>query len=121
MSKKTKKEVVDESKTSKQSKKSNGKKDKKKDGFGKKFVKFFKDCGKEIKRITWPTGMTVLKNTVVVLIVVALAGVIIYAFDFGMSSGLKAVKNAAENHTTTSAVSDDDSSTTTETDSETAE
>lgn len=95
MAKKAKQEVLDESKKAKKAKSD-------KEGFGKKFTKFFKDTGKELKRINWPTGMVVLKNTVVVLIVVALAGVIIYGFDFGMSSGLKAVKKAADNHTSAS-------------------
>lgn len=111
MSKKEKKEVLTDNGKSKKAKSSKGKKD----GFGKKFVQFFKDCGKEIKRINWPTGKTVLKNSVIVLIVVALAGVIIYAFDFGMSSSFKAIKKAADNVTTTTAVADSGDSSESET------
>ena len=98
MAKKAKKEVLETT-----SKKSKG--TKKKTSVGKKIAQFFKDCKKEIKRITWPTGKTVLKNTVVVLIVVALAGAILYFFDFGMSSALKAVKGAADSNTTTTSAS----------------
>ena len=53
--------------------------------FGKGFKKFWKDFRGEIKKITWPGAKTVLKNTGVVLVSVAVVGVVIYAIDQGLS------------------------------------
>ena len=52
---------------------------------GKGFKKFWKDFRGEIKKITWPGAKTVLKNTGVVLVSVAVVGVVIYAIDQGLS------------------------------------
>ena len=49
------------------------------------FKKFWKDFRGEIKKITWPGAKTVLKNTGVVLVSVAVVGVVIYAIDQGLS------------------------------------
>ena len=46
---------------------------------------FWKDFRGEIKKITWPGAKTVLKNTGVVLVSVAVVGVVIYAIDQGLS------------------------------------
>ena len=53
--------------------------------FAKGFKKFWKDFRGEIKKITWPGAKTVLKNTGVVLVSVAVVGVVIYAIDQGLS------------------------------------
>ena len=53
--------------------------------FVKGFKKFWKDFRGEIKKITWPGAKTVLKNTGVVLVSVAVVGVVIYAIDQGLS------------------------------------
>lgn len=49
------------------------------------FQRFVKDFRGEIKKITWPGAKTVLKNTGVVLVSVAVVGVVIYAIDQGLS------------------------------------
>ena len=53
--------------------------------FAKGFKKFWKDFRGEIKKITWTGAKTVLKNTGVVLVSVAVVGVVIYAIDQGLS------------------------------------
>lgn len=47
--------------------------------------KFWKDFRGEIKKITWPDRMTVLKNTGVVLVCVAVVCVVIFAIYQGLS------------------------------------
>lgn len=69
-----------------------------------KVARWFKDLKGEIKKIFWPDGKTVLKNTLIVIVVVAIAAVVIYLFDFAMSSGLKGIKRVAgKDDTTTTA------------------
>lgn len=82
--------------------------DKKSSNKGKKpnkIAQWFKGFWSEVKRIVWPDGKTVFRNTVIVIIVVAIAAAVIYLFDQGMTLGLKGVKNLAAEKTTT-AVSD---------------
>ena len=45
----------------------------------------------------------VLKNTIIVLVVVIIAGLAIYGVDSLLSLGMKGIKNLAETTTTTSA------------------
>ena len=54
-------------------------------------AKFFKDLKGENKKIVWPNGKTVLKNTGIVLIVVLVVGIPIWLFDWGASEGLNAL------------------------------
>ncbi|MEG0570159.1 MAG: preprotein translocase subunit SecE [Oscillospiraceae bacterium] len=54
----------------------------KKIGFGKKFIRFFKDSKSEFKKIIWPTKKQVLNNTIVVIVFMAIAFVIIMALDW---------------------------------------
>ncbi len=65
-----------------------------------KLARWFKDLRGEVKKIYWPDAKSVLKNTVIVIVVVAIAAVIIYLFDFAMSSGLGAIKDFAADETT---------------------
>lgn len=97
-SEKTSKNAVNESKAEakKDSKKADKKKSKKKNPL-KSIQKFFKGVNAERKKVVWPTGKDVLKNTVIVLIVVAIVGVAIYAVDTGLSLGMKGIKKAADN------------------------
>lgn len=50
-----------------------------------KVVRFFREYKSEIKKISWPTLRTVVKNTLIVLAVCALLGACIWLFDFGLS------------------------------------
>lgn len=76
--------------------------------FGKGFKKFWKDFRGEIKKITWPDRMTVLKNTGVVLVAVAAVCVVIFAIDQGLSFLVellvKLAKDSGENAETAAAI-----------------
>lgn len=51
-----------------------------------KVKKFFKDFKGEWKKVTWPTGKTVLNQSLVVIVIVAVVGLIIFGFDTGLSA-----------------------------------
>lgn len=95
--------MAEEEKTSKKAekvskkdaKKSDKKKSNKKNPF-KSIQKFFKGVNAERKKVVWPTGKDVLKNTIVVLVVASIAGVAIYAMDTGLSLGMKGIKKLAD-------------------------
>lgn len=53
---------------------------------GAKIKKFFKDFRGEWKKVTWPSGQTVLKNSLVVIVIVAIMGIALFAVDTGLSS-----------------------------------
>ena len=50
-----------------------------------------KDVFSELKKVSWPTFPKVIKQTGIVLAVVAIFLVVITAFDFGLLQFLKAV------------------------------
>ncbi|MDR2525828.1 MAG: preprotein translocase subunit SecE [Oscillospiraceae bacterium] len=58
---------------------------------GGKFKKFWKDFRGELKKIVWPDGRTVLKNTGIVLATVLVVGVLIWVLDFGLTNGIRGV------------------------------
>ena len=66
------------------------KKDKKPNIF-KRFGAKCKDVFSELKKVSWPTFAQVVKQTGIVLAVVAIFLVVITAFDFGLLQFLKAV------------------------------
>lgn len=47
----------------------------------KRFVRFFKDIRSELKKVIWPTKSQLINNTVSVLAICLLIGVIIWASD----------------------------------------
>lgn len=94
--KKTSKKAEKEEKTSKSAKKKS-----KKNPF-KSIASFFKSVKAEGKKVVWAKPMEVLRNTVIVLVVVAIVGVCIYLVDTGISLGMKGLKNLAETETTAS-------------------
>jgi preprotein translocase subunit SecE len=63
--------------------------DKKKNGKFKaifaRIGKFFREIKSEIKKITWPAPKVVTKNTIVVLVAIAIIGVFVFALDFGLN------------------------------------
>ena len=70
---------------------------------GKGTKKFIKDFKGECKKIVWPDAKTVLKSTGIVLLVVAIVAIVAIAVgivDFGLSSGVTALKNLAIGETT---------------------
>lgn len=96
-SEKPKLDSADESK-SKKSKDTKGGKDSKdsknaKNGKGKQkkgIVKYFKDARSEFKKVVWPTPKETTRNTIVVLIVCIMAGVVVFGLDslFGLFNRL---------------------------------
>ena len=57
----------------------------------KRIVRFFRDYKSETKKIVWPGIKDVLKNTLIVLIMCALLGALIWAVDFGLGSLLEVI------------------------------
>lgn len=68
---------------------------------GKNAKRFFKDFKGETKKIVWPDAKTVLKNTGIVLLVVAIVAIVVFAIDSGLSAGVKGLKNLALGDETT--------------------
>lgn len=66
----------------------------------KAIARFFKDLKGEVKKITWPAGKEVLKGTLVTLACIAVIGVAVFLIDLGLTSGIDALREAAENRTT---------------------
>ncbi|GAE87389.1 preprotein translocase subunit SecE [Acetivibrio straminisolvens] len=48
-----------------------------------KFVKYFKDIKNELKRVIWPTKSQLINNTITVLVMCFIVGVIIWLLDLG--------------------------------------
>ncbi len=57
--------------------------------------KFFKDFKGECKKVTWPSGKTVLNNSLVVIVVVAIVGIAILAVDQGLAAIIDALVGLA--------------------------
>ncbi len=71
--------------TKKPEKNSKAKKKDGKPGFFKRFGAKCKDVFSELKKVSWPTFLDVLKKTGIVLGVVLIFLIVITAFDFGLS------------------------------------
>lgn len=59
----------------------------KKPKFGARIKKYFRDTWSEFKKIVWPSGKSVLNNTVVVLVTVLVFAVIVGVLDFALNWG----------------------------------
>lgn len=79
-------EKVSDKSADKKSKDKKQKSGKKKKGF----VKFFKDARAEFKKVVWPTPKETTHNTIVVLVMCAVAALFIFGMDslFGLLNGL---------------------------------
>lgn len=64
--------------------------------FVKKIGKFFRDCKGEIKKIVWPTSKTVFRNTLVVLVTIAVLGLFVFALDTAFMQLLSLVMDVAK-------------------------
>ena len=60
----------------------------------KRVVRFFRDYKSEVKKIVWPNYKDVIKNTVIVLIMCAIIGALIWLIDFGLGQLLKLILGA---------------------------
>ena len=58
-------------------------------GFGVKMSKFFRDSKGEFKKIIWPTKQTIIRNTLAVLAMCAVIGVIVTVFDTALAGLVK--------------------------------
>ena len=79
----------EEAKADKKAKANDGKKKvpfttKVKNFFG-RITKYFRDTKSELKKVVWPSWQSVVKNTVIVLIMCLIVGVVIWVLDFGLS------------------------------------
>ena len=61
----------------------------------KRVIRFFRDYKSEYKKIVWPGIKDVVKNTVIVLIMCLLIGILIWVVDFGLGKLLGLILNAA--------------------------
>ena len=61
-----------------------------------RFGNFLGKSASELKKVTWPSFATVVKNTGIVLAVVIFFTLIIGAADFGLSAALKALTGVSE-------------------------
>ena len=59
-----------------------------------KVAKYFRELRSELKKVTWPSVQTVLKNTLVVAACVLCVGVFIWLFDFVAQVGITALIGA---------------------------
>jgi preprotein translocase subunit SecE len=57
----------------------------------KRFRKFLTEVRAEFKKVTWPSREQTLKQTGVVLVVVAITGVFLGMVDFGLSGLVKMI------------------------------
>lgn len=76
-------------------------------------ARFFKDLKGEVKKITWPGAKDVLKGTAITIACIAVIGIAVFLVDFGLTNGIDALRNVAENRTTTSTEASTTTTTTT--------
>ena len=58
-----------------------------------KVQKWFREMKAELKKVVWPSKSTVIKNTSVALVVMAVAAIAIWGFDQIAQLGVKALIN----------------------------
>lgn len=87
---KVKKSAEKSKKTDKPSAKNNDKKAAKGKKPKKGLIKYLKDAKSEFKKVVWPTPKDTTRNTVVVVIVCVLAGLLVFGLDslFGLLNNL---------------------------------
>ncbi|MGN0653657.1 MAG: preprotein translocase subunit SecE [Oscillospiraceae bacterium] len=62
---------------------------------GRAIKKFFKDFRGESKKIVWPDGKTVLKSSLIVIVVVAIVSVIVFGIDMGLAKIIEGLQTLA--------------------------
>ena len=68
----------------------------KKPGFFARWGRNLRDMKGELKKVVWPTRQQVVRNTVVVILVVLVVGVLIWLFDWLAAAVIKALVNLAQ-------------------------
>ncbi len=57
----------------------------------KRVIRFFRDYKSEVKKIVWPNYKDVIKNTVIVLVMCLIVGILIWVVDFGLGQLLNLI------------------------------
>ena len=60
-----------------------------------RIIRFFRDYKSEIKKIVWPGPKDVVKNTVIVLLMCLVVGILIWAIDYGLGQLLTRILNTS--------------------------
>lgn len=76
-----------------------------KPGLMQRVKRFFKEYRGELKKISWPTMAEVVKNTMITLAAVLMIGVVIWVFDYAITS-LRDVLIASDRASASDVVSD---------------
>jgi preprotein translocase subunit SecE len=74
-------------------------KEKKPNAFVRRFKaigRYFREMKSELKKVVWPTRNQVIRNTIVVILVVLIVGVLIWLFDWLAAAVVKALVNLAQ-------------------------
>ena len=87
----TKEEIKEQQQEIKEKRKEK-KRDKKKDRVG--LIRRMRDSGAELRKVRWPTFGHAAKQTGVVLTVVLIFGVVVFAFDQGLTALMKLLWDA---------------------------
>ncbi len=70
---------------------------------GKAIKRFFKDFKGESKKIVWPDGKTVMKNTGIVILVVAVVAIVVMGIDNLLAFIIQSLQNLATSSAETTA------------------
>lgn len=54
-----------------------------------RIAKYFRDLGSEMKKVVWPSKKQTINNTIVVLVVCAVAGIVLVLLDLAFGGILK--------------------------------
>ena len=61
---------------------------KKKQGLFARIGKWFREMRSELKKVVWPTGKQVFNNTLIVIVVSVIVGIIVGLLDMAFSAGV---------------------------------
>lgn len=57
----------------------------------KKIIKYFKECGLEMRKVSWPTRQVVLQSTWVVIISTIIIAIVLGLVDWVLGIGISAL------------------------------
>ncbi len=66
-------------------------KNKKDNQKGSRFIKFFKDVWKELKKVNWPSRKELMQHTAVVIASIAIVAIVVWIMDLGLGSMLNMI------------------------------
>ncbi|MCI5604812.1 MAG: preprotein translocase subunit SecE [Clostridia bacterium] len=65
----------------------------KKQSFGARVKKFFKECKAELKKVTWPTKEQLIHNTGIIIVFIAIITVILSVLDVAFAKLFQVLTN----------------------------